>query len=106
MKLLDWLRRGATADTEAHIFLNSRGRPWTGSSLSQTLDRLRQRGFDGGCFYKLRHRFCSELAKRGINQKVIAALAGHQRTSTTEIYTSTVGEDLELLHRELGKIDL
>jgi integrase len=106
MKLLNWLRRGTSPDADAHVFLNSRGRPWTASSLSQTLDRLRQRGLNAGVFYGMRHRFATNAVKAGTNTRVLASLLGHARTNMLEVYTATVGSDLDLLQRELGKIDL
>jgi len=76
-----------------HIFLNSRGRPWTRSAVCKRLRELRFRlGLpDDAKLYGLRHKFATDAIINGLGIKDVADLLGHRSTKTTEHYLHTAG---------------
>lgn len=83
---------------QKHVFVNSRGRPWTRSSLSLAIQRLRKRaGVPAGVkLYGLRHAFATRLASAGVELKTLSTLMGHTTTRQTEHYIHMAGKTSHL----------
>ena len=88
------------------VFENADGERWKRRACGTRLNRLYHAGIipKGLSLYQLRHRFATELIKRGVNLKVVAALLGHASINTTVGYLNAVGDDVEYLHTELAKL--
>lgn len=86
VKLLLWMHKRRTND--GLVFLNTRGRVWTGQSLHQRISRLRERlGLAKDLvLYGLRHKFGTDCAEAGYNSSTTAELMGHDDPRTTEKY--------------------
>jgi integrase len=85
-----------------HIFLNSKGRPWTGNGLSLAVRRQRRRLElpDDVVPYTWRHTGATEACVAGVRDKLLAELLGHTSTRTTARYQHPdVGELLGALER-------
>ncbi len=80
------------------LFVNSRGNPWNRFSISCRWKRLRaDLDLPADCRpYGLRHKFCTDAIKAGVNIKVVSVLAGHRNVRTTERYVH-VEDDIALL---------
>jgi integrase len=76
-KLMAVLRQRATSD---HVFLNTRGQPWTCNAVRQKISRLKKKlGLAGDvCSYLVRHAFGTNAILRGVDIATTAHLMGHR----------------------------
>lgn len=69
----------ATAGRVKHVFVNGRGGPISPQDLTERLAKfVKGTEFEGIGFHTLRHSFASNLAARGIDQRIIDHFMGHQ----------------------------
>ena len=75
-KLMGMLRRRSTSD---HVFLNTRGQPWTANAVRLQVGRLKAKlGLaDDVCAYLARHAFGTNAILRGVDLATTAKLMGH-----------------------------
>lgn len=94
-RLLGRLARRRHKPTDA-IFLNRRGRPWTGSALSLAVRRVRRRlGLGEDVVpYTWRHTGATAACVNGVRDRLLAELLGHTSTRTTARYQHPAVEDL------------
>lgn len=87
-RLTTRLLRNRPADWSGHIFLNTKGKPWTKNALCLAFRRLRNKtGINPQCvLYTFRHTVATTLAARGVNQAVLAAYMGHTNVTMTARY--------------------
>jgi integrase len=72
-----------------HVFLNSRGEPWTANALRLRIARLKDRLdlADDVCAYLIRHAFGTGAILNGVDLATVAELMGHASTEvTTSVY--------------------
>jgi integrase len=98
-RLLAWLRRRVLIDS-GPVFVNSRGRRWTGSALGQRLTAIRAAGGlpAEATFHGLRHLFGTCGVKRG-NLKLVSKAMGHAKAATTETFYCHLDLDPALLEQ-------
>lgn len=90
----------ARPDPAGHVFLNSRGRAWTGGALRLAMYRAADRaGLNAGAgeravCYTLRHTGATEATRRGVRDRLLAEILGHTTTRTTARYQHLVEADL------------
>ena len=91
-------RRSGGREGEHHLFLGKDGTPL---SLSAIVARLAKHGKAAGVrvsCHTLRRTMATELLKGGAQVNEVAAILGHTRVSTTQIYTKVMPVDLRQVH--------
>ena len=93
--------RLVTPKTPANVFLNSRGRPLSATTLWRRIKRRAARANIGRNItpHMIRHSFATHLLENGADLRVIQELLGHANISTTEVYTHVGGPRLRDIHR-------
>ena len=78
-KMMLVLRKRSNSD---HVFLNSRGRPWTTNAVRQRIQLLREKlGLANDvCAYLFRHTFGTNAVMNGVDIATVAELMGHSST--------------------------
>jgi len=85
-------QRGLLRGGEAPLFVSRYGKAMSPNSLVQVFGRLyRQAGLSDASSHSGRRSFITNLAHKGVNVRVLAALSGHRAISTTQKYIE-VGE--------------
>lgn len=90
-RLLERLRGRAT-DAAGPIFVNARGKRWTGSALRLATRRAAARaglaveGTENLVPYTIRHSAATEATAAGVRDRVLADLLGHTNPRTTARY--------------------
>lgn len=67
-----------TKKETVHLFLNSRGRPWTAYSVNNRFCRLREAVGQKLCLYVFRHSWVDRKLRAGVDPITLATLAGHK----------------------------
>lgn len=82
-RLMQYLR---TRSNSKHVFLNTRGRPWTNNSVQLKINRIKAKhGLAPDiCAYLLRHTFGTHAVLSGLNSSVVAELLGHTSTEMVD----------------------
>lgn len=71
----------------APLFVSKAGMRFSANSLCQVMGRLYDScGLDAATSHSTRRTFITNLAHKGVNVRVLAALAGHASISTTQRY--------------------
>ena len=84
--------RTLTRTGDAPLFVSKWGKQMSTNSLVQVFGRFyRQAGLSNASSHSGRRTFLTGLAHKGVNVRVLAALAGHKNISTTQRYIE-VGE--------------
>ena len=79
--------RGIERSGIAPLFLSKVGKRFSANSLCQVMGRLYDNcGLDAATSHSTRRTFITNLAHKGVNVRVLAALAGHASISTTQRY--------------------
>ena len=93
LRLLGRLAGRRNPSPDDHVFLNSRGRPWTANALRIRMRNLRRRlklvADENGeqvVNYTLRHTAATRACAAGLRDRVLAELMGHTHTDTTARY--------------------
>jgi integrase len=102
------MRKGQTADS--HIFLTSRGKPWTPNALRCRMRAIRKklkwkvdlRG-ENIVPYTFRHTGATRFTSKGIRDRLLADILGHTETSTTARYQHLCVEDLRAACRKMWR---
>jgi integrase len=91
--LLAWIARNQDPPHEC-IFLNKHRRPWTTGSLTKYLRDLRKRvGLSHEVkLHSGRHYFATRGLTNGVDLATMAALLGHRRIETTQLYVHLVNK--------------
>jgi integrase len=65
-----------------HVFVNTRGKPWTTNAIRLNIQRIREKTnlSDDVCAYLLRHTFGTRAIMNGLNTSEVAELMGHTST--------------------------
>ena len=93
-------------DPREFVFLTLKQTPWCRRSIALNIFRLCKKGKlpAGTHAYALRHRAATEAMRAGIDLLIVSKFLGHKSVKTTQIYTSTIGEDTAFILDELAKI--
>jgi integrase len=110
-RLLGRLARKRQPSSEAHIFLNRNGDPWTANAVRCRMKRLREKlGFEPDengeniVCYTMRHTSATRATARGVRDKLLAELMGQTSTDTTQRYQHLQAEHLaEAIRRANGR---
>jgi integrase len=88
-RLLEICRRRAEQHPTGPLFRNEDGRPWTKDAVNCRFHRLQGKMGRKIALYDLRHGFCSEALKNGVDPVTVANLMGHANTSmVASVYSS------------------
>jgi integrase/recombinase XerD len=69
------------------LFVSKVGKRFSANSLCQVMGKLYEGcGLDAATSHSTRRTFITNLAHKGVNVRVLAALAGHSSISTTQRY--------------------
>jgi integrase len=92
-ELLFWAEPGRP------LFRNTVDRPWSTRKLDEYWRELRDRlGLPEDCrLLGARHRFITNLHKRGVPTATVAVLVGHEGIWATQTYVHVEGDDEHLL---------
>jgi integrase len=87
LKLLLWIKRNQRPE-RPHIFINSRGNPWTIRAVVQQLAELRERLNlpEDLKLHGLRHAFATNALTNGLDIASVGALLGHTNLASTQRY--------------------
>jgi len=79
------------------MFHQADGSRYTKDFVTKKFKRVLNRsGLDSSLhFHSLRHSFCTLLVKSGVSLYQVQKLAGHSRSSVTQIYSHLVAQDLQ-----------
>lgn len=109
LRLLARLAEAHEPDPDAFVFLNARGRPWTGNAVRCRMRRLREKvgltadeNGESVVTYTFRHTGGTRATVNGVPSKVLAELMGHTSTTTTERYQHP---QVEHLHDAINKVN-
>lgn len=85
--LCEWVRRHQEPPSE-HVFLNSRGQPWTARALDKQWAKIRRlAGIAADCrLYSARHAYGTGAILNGCDLMTTAELMGHDTPNTTRRY--------------------
>ena len=100
---LEIVRRLVTENPSGPIFLNNRGRPWTGYAIKCSFARIEERVGRRINHYSLRHSFITRKLLAGVDSHVVAALSGHRDTKMIDSTYSHIAHDVEFMLREAQK---
>lgn len=84
---LDLYLRGDMRSADQPLFFSKVGKRFSPNSLVQVLGKLYTGcGFNAATSHSTRRTFITNLAHKGVNVRVLAALAGHSSIATTQRY--------------------
>ena len=91
--------------TSRHVFVNSRGKPWTTNALRYAMDRTRQRAnlSDDVCAYLIRHTFGTRAIVNGCNSSTVAELMGHSSTEMIDRVYVHLADQVEHLQDAVAR---
>lgn len=103
-RLCSYLIRTQFPD-QPRLFVNTRGTGWTRYALACRMKRLRKRlGLPKDCKnYSLRHKFCTDAIRNGVDVMTLAVLAGHRSITTTKRYVH-IDDDLDYLTKSVCRV--
>ena len=79
--------RNHSGEGNEPLFKSKAGKRFSANSLVQVFGRLYEScGLDAASSHSMRRTFITNLAHKGVNVRVLAALAGHSSISTTQRY--------------------
>jgi integrase len=91
----------------AHVFLNTRGEPWTMNAVRLQIDRLKKGlGLAGDlCAYLARHGFGTRAVLQGVNTAVVAELMGHSSLEMVSKVYVHLADQHEHLRSAVGRVN-
>jgi len=99
-RYLDESRPQLAAAGEAALFVSLRGRRLSKNALAHMVGSMgRAAGLVGVSAHRLRHSVATHLLEAGAELRVISALLGHRRSSTTQRYAHLSALALRAEHR-------
>lgn len=92
LKLLAWIQRHDP--DQQFIFVNAKGRRWENTAICWRLKQIRNKTCirPETTLYGARHFFCTQAVLAGVDIATVAALAGHERITTTQHYLHVAGK--------------
>ncbi len=105
-RVRDYLRDGrpklARSSSEQHLFLSSRGGPFSADSVRRMFKKYAaDAGADAGVSpHSMRHTFATRLLEAGADLRTVQELLGHVALSSTQIYTHLSMKRLQDVHRK------
>ncbi len=93
--LIEYLERRPHKSSE-RVFLNKYGKPLTDRGVERLVDRYAKKAGIGRKVtpHTFRHSFATHMLDRGADLRTVQELLGHQRITTTQIYTHLTVERL------------
>lgn len=82
---------------EKRVFLNKYGKPLTERSVERIIDKYAKKAGIGKKItpHTFRHSFATHMLDRGADLRTVQELLGHERITTTQIYTHLTVEKLK-----------
>jgi len=82
---------------EKNVFLNKYGKPLTERSVERIIDKYSKKAGIGKKItpHTFRHTFATHMLDRGADLRTVQELLGHERITTTQIYTHLTVERLK-----------
>ncbi len=82
---------------EKNVFLNKYGKPLTERSVERIIDKYSKKAGIGKKItpHTFRHTFATHMLDRGADLRTVQELLGHERITTTQIYTHLTVEKLK-----------
>ena len=110
LRLLARLTAERNPAPDDFVFLNARGKPWTGNAVSCRMQRLRKKlgleldeNGEAIVAYTLRHTGGTRATVNGVSGKMLAELMGHTTTATTERYQHPQANHLHDAIRQVNR---
>ncbi len=101
--LLTILERAMTQSEDEHVFLNTRGKPYTMHGASGLFAKTVKRAkIDDFHFHDLRHDFATRVRRGGSGLDVVAALLGHSSLAMAQRYAHIGSAELAAAVSGLG----
>lgn len=94
--LIDYIEKRPNKK-EKKVFLNKYGKPLTERSVERIIEKYRKlSGIDKKITpHTFRHSFATHMLDRGADLRIVQELLGHERITTTQIYTHLTVEKLK-----------
>lgn len=87
---------------EKNVFLNKYGKPLSERSVERIIDKFSKKAGIGKKItpHTFRHTFATHMLDRGADLRTVQELLGHERITTTQIYTHLTVEKLKAFYNK------
>jgi integrase len=86
-----------------YVFVTRNGRPYNPSNISAAFKKAcGKAGLTGVTYHDLRHSFCTNMRRAGVDTLTTMAISGHRSIEVFKRYNTIAPQDLQKAIRQLG----